>query len=102
MMRKVLKRVGIVLTLIVVLAVLMTSVAMAKNLEPGNTECPGVCNQTQTKECLQDGNCECLGDQTQTQTKDCLQVKDCECLGDQIQTQDGKLNRNMSRTGKVS
>jgi len=74
-MRKVLKLAGIALTLVVVLAVLMTSVAMA-----GGPEDQG--DQTRTKDCTQTQECIC----DQTQTQDCTQTQERIC--DQTQTQD--------------
>ena len=91
-MKKVLKRAGIVLTLVVVLAVLMTSAVMAApNPDPGtcpNPECPGDCEQTKL----------------QTQTRDCLKTQDCICLGDQTQTQAGEpsLTQTQTQAGEPS
>ena len=67
-MIKMLKRVGIILTLVVVLAVLVTSAAMAAgpNNSPGtcpNPDCPGDCDQLQLQEQVRT----CNGNQTQNQ-----------------------------------
>jgi hypothetical protein len=100
-MRKILKRAGIVLTMVVVLAVLTTSAVMAAQNQNGDLD--QFQNQTHDRLHSQDCTCDgvCDGDQIKANTNNAgvyHQNKAQVQAGDLCQTKDGELTQNQEQS----